>query len=153
MTLFFEIMRQRRAASQPAVLKRPAINRPAKVWLTAMAVVILAAGPLLREAGAFEQKGGGTVAADPSPIPGIEIVPHGSSRGAGLELTVPNTLDLNASPGKLGGTSLPGWGLLPKLDFGLELLYGAPSQGTPNTDQLDALPDAVTVHGELKKQF
>jgi len=125
---------------------------------TACAVVLVvlgaACGASVRQAAAFEQKP--AVGAGPSngqALPGFEIAPQVTEHGAGVELTVPNSLNVGAGNGKLLTPTSPGWSLLPKLDFGLELLYGAPNQGTPNSDQLDSLPDALTVHGELKKQF
>jgi hypothetical protein len=70
-----------------------------------------------------------------------------------MELTLPGAVGGFTSGGKDGGISVPGLGTLPKLDFGLELLYGTPDQGTPNGDQTDSLPNALTVHGAVKKSF
>jgi len=86
-------------------------------------------------------------------VPGIEIVPQSSARGSGLELTMPGGLGTDSSGSKSSGVAIPGFGTLPKLDFGLELLYGTPDQGSPNGDQNDTLPDALTVHGAVKKTF
>lgn len=121
--------------------------------LAAASVVGLVAMSLpIRDAGAFDQSANSRPAQiETSTLPGIEILPRTNEHGAGFELTVPGGLGTSAKTGKAG--SLPGWSFLPKLDFGLELLYGAPNQGAPTPDQLDALPDALTVHGEIKKQF
>jgi hypothetical protein len=122
----------------------------------AVMLVVLGAtcGASVRQAAAFEQKPVlGVSPSNGQALPGFEIAPQVTERGAGVEMTVPNSLNVGAGNGKLLTPTSPGWSLLPKLDFGLELLYGAPNQGTPNSDQLDTLPDALTVHGELKKQF
>lgn len=74
-----------------------------------------------------------------------------AEQGAGL----PQQLDLAVpQPGKDTEVVVPGLGTigkLPKLDFGLELLYGA----TENQQQLDTPPanDDVTVRGTLKHRF
>lgn len=56
-----------------------------------------------------------------------------------------------------GGTevSIPGLGkvgVLPKMDFGLELLYGAADQKQPELPQEDNFDD-LTVRGTLKHKF
>jgi hypothetical protein len=73
--------------------------------------------------------------------------------GKGLNLTVPEV-----SIGKGTGTELriPGIGsvgILPKFDFGLELLYGAneDSKLRPEPDKLD--PDGVQIRGTIKHRF
>ena len=103
---------------------------------------------------AFEQiTGPGAGSNTAAHIPGIEIAPQSTSRGAGLELTLPGALG-GSDPGAPNvGLTFPGLGSLPKLDFGLELLYGTPDQGTPNNDEIDSLPNALTVHGAVKKTF
>jgi hypothetical protein len=77
---------------------------------------------------------------------------------AGIELTVPPTDPLiGAGKSKTGaGITLPGlgsFGAFPKLDFGLELLYGSPEAASPAEPPADVLPDAFTVHGTVKKTF
>ncbi len=73
----------------------------------------------------------------------------------GVELMVPAP---NANGPQTGATiTIPGlgsFGTLPKLDFGLELLYGSPETTTPGeTPSGEELPDAFTVHGSVKKTF
>ena len=67
---------------------------------------------------------------------------------------------LNLSPeislGKTSGTEvrIPGLGtvgVLPKLDFGLELLYGANEQRGMPQDKSD--PDDVQIRGTIKHRF
>jgi hypothetical protein len=73
--------------------------------------------------------------------------------GKGLDLSVPE-----AGVGKSTGTEvrIPGLGtvgVLPKLDFGLELLYGASeSKGLPN-DRTGSEPDDLKIRGTLKHRF
>lgn len=72
---------------------------------------------------------------------------------AGIELSAPDQRGADDAGTEI---SLPGIGVigtLPKLDFGLELLYGAPGK-SPTTDKpADALPDALMLHGTIKKTF
>ena len=128
--------------------------RKMPVLLSAAALAgLLAGGFAVSAAGAFEQTTGPASASKTLPaLPGIEISPQSSPRGAGLELTGPDPLGANSADSKSTGVGL-GFGLLPKLDFGLELLYGSSDQGSPNTDEINTLPDSLTVHGEVKKTF
>ena len=54
------------------------------------------------------------------------------------------------------GITIPGigsLGALPKLDFGLELLYGTPDTPAASENQGETLPDAFTLRGSIKKTF
>lgn len=121
---------------------------------TILALLLLSTGA----ANAFEQTTPATGQADAVTIPGIEVKPEVLQKGAGVELTVPGAIGGQAS-GKGTEINIPGLGslgVLPKLDFGLELLYGATDQGTAagETEQQKSLqPDDVTVHGAVKKSF
>lgn len=69
--------------------------------------------------------------------------------GKGLSLTTP---ELQLSPGT--EVRIPGIGtvgVLPKLDFGLELLYGANEQKGPVPDKNDT--DDVQLRGTIKHRF
>jgi hypothetical protein len=68
-----------------------------------------------------------------------------------LALGTPST----AAAAKPAGTKSFGLGLLPKLDFGLELLYGDRQQPQLQMEQstLPELDNDVTVVGKFKKQF
>jgi len=72
----------------------------------------------------------------------------------GVELTVPSQ---GANGGQTGaGVTFPGLGslgVLPKLDFGLELLYGAPDSKIGGEAPNELPPDALTVYGTVKKTF
>jgi len=125
----------------------------------AVAVAVpVSVGLLSVNALAFQQTivqapAGNAGAADLPMVPGIEVKPQSDQHGTGLELTVPSNIGQTSNPkNSAAGISIPGLGMLPKLDFGLELLYGAPDKG-PNIDAGDSSPDALTVHGEVKKTF
>jgi hypothetical protein len=74
-------------------------------------------------------------------------------------VTDPKALNLSAPELKLGETPgtevrIPGLGtvgVLPKLDFGLELLYGANEQKGPFQDKNS--PDDVQLRGTIKHRF
>ena len=100
---------------------------------------------------AFEQSVLPAGAAQPEIVPGIEIKPGSLGHGTGVELTVPGAVGSDAK--SKGGLGLGSMGVLPKLDFGLELLYGTPDQPTPDLPSLDSLPDSLTLHGSVKKTF
>lgn len=103
---------------------------------------------------AFEQSSSQSGSGDqPSAIQGIQIAPQSSGRGTGMELTLPGSVGGFSSDGRNNGVGIPGLGNLPKFDFGLELLYGPAEQGSPNADQGDAVTNALTVHGAVKKSF
>jgi hypothetical protein len=63
-----------------------------------------------------------------------------SNSGSGLEVRIPGL-------GKLG--------VLPKLDFGLELLYGAGNSGSSTPDKLREMPgdEGTQIRGTLKHRF
>jgi hypothetical protein len=72
--------------------------------------------------------------------------------GKGLDLKVPNV-----SIGQGTGTEvrIPGFGkvgVLPKLDFGLELLYGATEQRTGGPDEKSD-PNDMQIRGTIKHRF
>jgi hypothetical protein len=113
--------------------------------------VIALLGVFAQPAGAFQQTtvGGG----DPSKASAAAESPKGPGvePGKGLNLSVPEV-----SIGKGTGTEvrIPGLGtvgVLPKLDFGLELLYGATDpKGLPQ-DKNE--PDDLQIRGTLKHRF
>lgn len=99
---------------------------------------------------------GDAPAAAAAPIPvvppqGLDVLPK-SETGKALQLQVPG-VSFGARPGT--EVKIPGLGtvgVLPKLDFGLELLYGA-------TDSKTAVPESkpdpndVQIRGTLKHRF
>jgi hypothetical protein len=123
----------------------------------AVAVVGLAGHLACPAALAFEETtiGGGDAKAKAAPalelptelptqLPKAPAVPS-----KGLNLSTP---ELQLTPGT--EVRIPGLGkvgVLPKLDFGLELLYGANEQKGPFQDKTD--PDDVQLRGTIKHRF
>jgi hypothetical protein len=134
------------------------MKRPLLVFALGAAVSVVAL-----PAWAFQEStvGGGNAApASPTPppaavlpaVPPSAISPKQSiDPGKGLSLTIPEV-----SLGKGSGTEvrIPGLGtigVLPKLDFGLELLYGAnEGKGVPE-DRTE--PNDLQIRGTLKHRF
>ena len=93
--------------------------------------------------------------AEPAETEGGKSAPHVmTSPGLGLEDQRP------PSEGKKAwsGFELPGFGkigVLPKLDFGLELLYGEtpPAARAEGFADRDTEPDDVTIRGTFKHRF
>lgn len=79
-------------------------------------------------------------AVDGSPVtPDATMAPSGAARpaAAGTEVRIPGL-------GKLG--------VLPKMDFGLELLYGA-SEPKPVQDEREVPDSDITIRGSIKHPF
>lgn len=74
-----------------------------------------------------------------APAAGVQAAAPAAKPETGTEIRIPGL-------GKLG--------TLPKMDFGLELLYGA-AEGKPTPDQLPEDKDSqdVTIHGSVKHKF
>ena len=72
-------------------------------------------------------------------VPEAELAPGpaGKPQSSGTEVRIPGL-------GKLG--------VLPKMDFGLELLYGA-SEPKPAEEELDTPADDLTIRGTIKHPF
>ena len=122
-------------------------NRRASFAFAALLLALLPA-----ESGmAFEQTVPPASTAQPETLPGIEIKPGSIGHGTGVELTVPGAIGSDVK--SKGGLGLGSMGVLPKLDFGLELLYGTPEQPSPDLPSMDSLPDSLTLHGSVKKTF
>lgn len=92
---------------------------------------------------AFQEQGGAPVPVAPAADASAQKAPEaglaGGSAGstAGTEVRIPGL-------GKLG--------VLPKMDFGLELLYGA-NEGRPTPEVEQNVPDDLTVRGTVKHNF
>ena len=120
------------------------MTRPMRLIAVAMAVGLFAQ-PLL----AFQEEGGATK--PEASQPGVEAPRGVPAPGKGLNLKMPEV-----SIGQGTGTEvrIPGIGtvgVLPKLDFGLELLYGATdTRGRPD-DKSE--PSDVQIRGTIKHRF
>lgn len=92
-----------------------------------------------------EQQGSGGAPAQPA-------APQAVQKPA-MEFSVPDV-----GKGAAGGTEvrIPGLGklgVLPKMDFGLELLYGAADGKVPDARPDQADDDGLRVHGTVKHRF
>jgi hypothetical protein len=81
----------------------------------------------------------------------LQLAPD--AKDPAMQLQTPAPAQGPAQNSDNGGTKLFGFSLLPKLNFGLELLYGSPrtmdmQQGTLPEDNED-----LTVLGKVKRQF
>ena len=86
---------------------------------------------------AFQEQQHTAPAPAPEPAKPVELapLPGASSGSTGTEVRIPGL-------GKLGN--------LPKMDFGLELLYGATAQTGPRDDKQDS---GAQIRGTLKYRF
>jgi len=106
-----------------------------------MATMLLGAGPAL----AFEET-------NEAPPAVLQVVPD--AKDPAMQLQTPAPTQAQARTTEKSGTKLFGFSILPKLDFGLELLYSEPQaidlqQGTPTNEGNDDL----TVLGKVKRHF
>ncbi len=102
-------------------------------------------------AGAFESNKDATGGQKPADVP---TASKPGEPGQGLELTTPNP------PGSKSGSRtevrIPGLGVIgtiPKMDFGLELLYGASEPGRKGLELDESTPGELTVKGRVKREF
>jgi len=115
------------------------------VWRLGLSVALAAASSA---AWAFEEQKGGAApttsapaAADPAPQgdPGAVNLNTDTAKGAeGTEIRLPGL-------GKVG--------VLPKMDFGLELLYGADPKPSDAPAEQSADDDELKIRGSLKHNF
>jgi hypothetical protein len=119
-----------------------------------LVLLAAAAGLLSPSALGFQESSVGGSSEQQAPAQTLETPKSPAEQGKGLNLTLP---DLGGA--KSGGTEvrIPGIGtvgVLPKLDFGLELLYGANDKpkGVPE-DRLDNDTNDVQIRGTIKHRF
>lgn len=117
------------------------------VWTLGLSVALAMAGSTTLMA--FQEQQGAAPAAgapaQPAPAPQAADPTLGLEQGdaakaaEGTEVRIPGV-------GKIG--------VLPKMDFGLELLYGAAeTEKQPDVPSGDASPDDLTIRGSLKHKF
>ena len=91
----------------------------------------------------------------PTPPPSTEV-PQGEADSLALQLAKPNAT-ATAPKTESGGLNMFGYTVLPKLNFGLDVLYGQDTQQLQigDTDDLDTLEENgdVTVLGKVKRRF
>lgn len=118
----------------------------------ALALVAVFAVAWEPSAFAFQQQGGAPAPAEAQPQAPVDTT-TGATKPLGLS-------DETAAPGGEAGTEIriPGLGklgVLPKMDFGLELLYGAAEQKQPEGTP-EAVPDPnddLMIRGTVKHRF
>jgi hypothetical protein len=109
-----------------------------------MGVALALAGP---SAHAFQEQGGAAPVA-PAPSEAKPVAPQEK----GLDFSTPKVEDRDGAGTEVRIPGLGKLGVLPKMDFGLELLYGANESRQP--DPVDQQPaDDLTVRGTIKHNF
>jgi hypothetical protein len=98
---------------------------------------------------AFQETGGKAASPDAQTTPSIELAQPGGKPG--LNLSVPETKGKTSGP-EIRVPGLGMIGVLPKLDFGLELLYGANDQKGVRDDKA-AEPADLQIRGTVKYKF
>ena len=93
-----------------------------------------------------EQQGGGAAA----PAPAAQAAP--ATAGKELGITTPAPAETGAGGTEVRIPGLGKLGVLPKMDFGLELLYGASEAKQPEASP-EAPNDDLTIRGSLKHNF
>ncbi|WP_072392844.1 hypothetical protein [Hyphomicrobium sp. CS1GBMeth3] len=98
---------------------------------------------------AFQEQGAAAPVAPPAPS---EVKPVAPAE-KGLDLSTPGVQGAQEDAGT--EVRIPGLGklgVLPKMDFGLELLYGANESRQPDPVE-QQMPEDLTVRGTLKHNF
>jgi hypothetical protein len=93
-----------------------------------------------------QQQGGGAAA----PAPAAQEAP--AAQGNELGITTPAPAETGAGGTEVRIPGLGKLGVLPKMDFGLELLYGANETKQPETPS-EVPNDDLTIRGSLKHNF
>lgn len=112
-----------------------------RIWYIGAGLALALAGT---SAFAFQEEGGGTVT-PPSDAKAAAPVEQG------LDLTPPPQVDSTNSGTEVRIPGLGRLGVLPKMDFGLELLYGA--NETKKREQELPMGDDLTIRGTVKHNF
>jgi hypothetical protein len=82
--------------------------------------------------------------------PSVPLQTQKSEKGAGLQLTMPGNAESGGTELKVPG--IGSVGVLPKLDFGLELLYGSGNGAAPDPNIEEKNGD-VQIKGSIKHRF
>lgn len=96
-----------------------------------------------------EQQSGGAVA--PAPAAAAPASPAPESKG--VDLATPSAAESPAAGTEVRIPGLGKLGVLPKMDFGLELLYGANEAKQPDAVERETPADDLTVRGTIKHNF
>jgi hypothetical protein len=100
---------------------------------------------------------GHALAFQETPAPPPAAVPQAQADTLALQLGTPNATPA-APKAKSGGLNLFGYTVLPKLNFGLDVMYGQDEQQLQlggSSDDIDTLDENgnVTVLGKVKRRF
>jgi hypothetical protein len=96
-----------------------------------------------------EQQSGGA----PAPAAPAAASPAAPDASKGVDLTTPSPAESGAAGTEVRIPGLGKLGVLPKMDFGLELLYGANEAKQPDAVDREAPADDLTVRGTIKHNF
>lgn len=81
----------------------------------------------------------------------LQVAPD--AKDPAMQLQTPAPAQASAQNSDNGGTKLFGFSLLPKLNFGLELLYSSPQATDMQQGTLPEGNEDLTVLGKVKRQF
>lgn len=119
-------------------------------WLRAACAGLMLAGLVGVPALAFQEQQGGTAGAA---APAATETPSPSGAAAASEFSAPNR---GGEADRGTEVSIPGLGklgVLPKMDFGLELLYGANGQQEKLENDPGPETDDLRIRGSVKHRF
>jgi hypothetical protein len=115
--------------------------RKATLAAGVIAVLLVGAGPAL----AFQET--------PEAPPEVLSIAPDASKDPAMQMQTPATGPASAPPAEKSGAKVFGFNILPKMDFGLELLYSQQpmelQQATPHPEDNEDL----TVLGKVKRHF
>ena len=120
-----------------------------------MPVIAAVLGMSLGSAQAFQETAIGAAPAPKERGEGASQGAPATGQAAGLSLMTPKQKEAAEKPGNVGVT-IPGlgnFGLLPKMNFGLELLYGEGDARPAVANPQEAPIDDLTIRGSVKHNF
>ena len=105
------------------------------------AALLVGSGPAL----AFQET--------PEAPPEILSVAPDASKGPAMQMQTPATAPASAQPAEKSGAKVLGFSILPKIDFGLELLYSQQPMELQQATPLQEDNEDLTVLGKVKRHF
>ena len=105
------------------------------------AALLVGSGPAL----AFQET--------PEASPEILSVAPDASKGPAMQMQTPATAPASAQPAEKSGAKVLGFSILPKMDFGLELLYSQQPMELQQATPLQEDNEDLTVLGKVKRHF
>ncbi len=131
------------------------VDRGKEMKFATVPVVVAVLGLSLGSAQAFQETAIGTNQVSGQTAGKVAPGTVGSRGPAGLDLATPET-KRKAEKSEGPAVTIPGLGrigVLPKMNFGLELLYGEGDVGEPVTNPQEAPIDDLTIRGSVKHNF